>query len=417
MKRALFEVIKGQKGVPIKMWCRGVPFEEETKQQLMKAAQLPIVYPHIAAMPDAHVGIGSTVGSVIPTLKAIIPSAVGVDIGCGMIAVRTTLRANDLPQNLKQIRLAIEAEIPHGRTDDGGPDDIGSWRSSPPKRVVDIWKTELLPGYRKIIERSPDLVKNDHVNHINHLGTLGTGNHFLEISLDEEDRVWLMLHSGSRGIGNRIGTYFIEKARKEMQKLDIQLPDSNLAYLKEGTKSFDDYVFAVSWAQKYARLNRQLMMENLISVLKKNRQKFRIPDFEANLEAVNCHHNYVQLERHYGKDLYITRKGAVSAKKGELGIIPGSMGAKSYIVEGLGSEESFHSCSHGAGRALSRAQAKAKFSVEDHIKATEGVECRKDKDVIDETPMAYKDIDAVMEAQKDLVKVVHTLKQIVCVKG
>jgi tRNA-splicing ligase RtcB len=249
---------------------------------------------------------------------------------------------------------------------------------------------------------------------VTQLGTLGTGNHFIEVCLDEADRVWVMLHSGSRGVGNRIGTFFIELAKRDMEHALGTLPDQNLAYFGEGTEHFDDYVQAVGWAQGYARVNRELMMA---AVLRSLRYQRSLPEFTTDDTVVNCHHNYVNREVHYGEDVFVTRKGAVSAREGELGIIPGSMGARSYIVRGKGNPESFHSCSHGAGRAMSRTKAKKTYTLEDHARATEGIECRKDAGVIDETPMAYKDIDKVMEAQKDLVDVVHTLRQVVCVKG
>ena len=395
-------------GVPIKMWTRGVPVEDEARKQLANAARLPIVFKHIAAMPDVHLGIGATVGSVIPTLKAIIPAAVGVDIGCGMMAAKTTLRAEDLPDNLGPLRSAIERAVPHGSNPRSRGRDQGSWES-PPETVDQIWAT-LADEFDALCELHPRL-KN--TNNRKHLGTLGTGNHFIEVCLDEQGAVWFMLHSGSRGVGNAIGTHFIELAKKDAERHERNLPDKDLAYFEEGAQYFGDYVRAVSWAQKFAQRNREVMMTNLIAIVRKVITK----PFESHVEAVNCHHNYVQQERHFGEDVFVTRKGAVSAKKGQLGIIPGSMGARSFIVRGLGNPESFDSCSHGAGRVMSRTKAKKLFTVDDQIKATEGVECRKDKDVIDEIPMAYKDIDAVMAAQRDLVEVVHTLKQVVCVKG
>src|SRR4051812_3221325 len=395
-------------GVPVKMWTRGVPVEDEARKQLANAARLPIVFKHIAAMPDVHLGIGATVGSVIPTLKAIIPAAVGVDIGCGMMAAKTTLRAEDLPDNLGPLRSAIERAVPHGSNPRSRGRDQGSWEN-PPETVDQIWAT-LADEFDALCELHPRL-KN--TNNRKHLGTLGTGNHFIEVCLDEEGAVWFMLHSGSRGVGNAIGTHFIELAKKDAERHERNLPDRDLAYFEEGAQYFGDYVRAVSWAQKFAQRNREVMMTNLIATVRKVIAK----PFESHVEAVNCHHNYVQQERHFGEDVFVTRKGAVSAKKGQLGIIPGSMGARSFIVRGLGNPESFDSCSHGAGRVMSRTKAKKLFTVDDQIKATEGVECRKDKDVIDEIPMAYKDIDAVMAAQRDLVEVVHTLKQVVCVKG
>jgi tRNA-splicing ligase RtcB len=394
---------------PVKAWVNGVQLEEEAKKQLLAVANLPFIHKWVAVMPDVHAGIGATVGSVVPTYGAIIPAAVGVDIGCGMVACRTTLTASDLPDSLKEIRSAIEAAVPHGRTDNGGANDRGAWGDAP-ELVRDTW-ADLDAGFRAIVEKHPRASSRAQMSQ---LGTLGTGNHFIEVCLDEEQRVWLMLHSGSRGVGNRIGSYFIELAKKEMERFFINLPDTNLAYLPDGTEYFKDYVQAVSWAQNYAMLNREIMMQNTISAIKKTKL---LPKFMADEVVVNCHHNYVEKEHHFGKDVWVTRKGAVRARKNDLGIIPGSMGAKSFIVRGKGNNDSFHSCSHGAGRAMSRTEAKKRFTLKDHREATEGVECRKDSEVIDETPMAYKSIDAVMAAQSDLVDIVHTLKQVVCVKG
>lgn len=397
-------------GVPIKAWVRGVPFDDKAAAQLRNTAQLPFVFRWIAAMPDVHWGLGATVGSVIPTRGAIVPAAVGVDIGCGMAATRTTLAAGNLPTNLAGLRAAIEAAVPHGRTDDGGRNDRGAW-SDPPENVRRAWGT-LEPGFECLAAKHPKVTRNAPPQ--KHLGTLGTGNHFIEVCLDEADRVWLLLHSGSRGVGNRIGSYFIERAKHELRADGVELPDRDLAYLRESTRGFDDYVEAVGWAQDYARLNRRLMMDAVVAALARTKG---VPPFELSGEVVNCHHNYVARETHFGADVLVTRKGAVRARLGDLGIIPGSMGARSYIVRGKGNPDSFMSCSHGAGRALSRGEAKRRFSLEDHARATAAVECRKDADVIDETPAAYKPIEAVMEAQKDLVDVVHTLRQVVCVKG
>ena len=396
-------------GVPIKAWTRGVPVEEAAKKQLLNIATLPFIYRWIAVMPDVHLGKGATVGSVIPTRKAIIPAAVGVDIGCGMMAVRTSLGASNLPDDLHALRTTIEAAVPHGRTDRGGRNDRGAWRNPPP-RAIEMW-SHLQPEYSAIVAKHPRLGKG---NDLNHLGTLGTGNHFIEVCLDESESVWVVLHSGSRGVGNRIGQYFIELAKEDMRRWMINLPDQDLAYLSEGTEHFNDYVKGVHWAQSYAMRNRELMMEAIIAAL---RQSSLVPPFDTEAEVVNCHHNYVAVEEHYGERVFVTRKGAVRAGKDDLGIIPGSMGAKSFIVRGKGNPESFESCSHGAGRAMCRNEAKRRFTVEDHVRATAGIECRKDKDVIDETPAAYKSIDDVMRAQSDLVDVVHTLRQIVCVKG
>jgi tRNA-splicing ligase RtcB len=354
--------------------------------------------------------MGATVGSVIPTKGAIIPAAVGVDIGCGMAAQRTTLTAADLPDNLHDLRTQIEQRIPHGRTNNGGAGDRGAWGDVPETHASAI--TGHLEALKPLVDKHPKIHQAAE-RAPSHAGTLGTGNHFVEVCLDQNDRVWVMLHSGSRGVGNRIGTYFIERAKQEMKRWHINLPDQDLAYLPQGSDLFDDYFKGVSWAQGWARTNRNLMMDAALEAL-----AVAVPKpFTLDEAAVNCHHNYVAQERHYGENVFLTRKGAVKAGEGDLGIIPGSMGAKSFIVRGKGNRESFCSCSHGAGRAMSRTEAKRRFSVADHIAATEGVECRKDEDVVDETPMAYKDIDAVIAAQADLIDVVHTLKQVVCVKG
>ncbi len=401
------EITNVEKGVPVKSWTVGVPFEVEARQQLKNIASLPFIHKWVSAMPDVHLGKGATIGSVIPTTGAIIPAAVGVDIGCGMMAVKTDLHANQLPDSLKTLRSNIEQAIPHGRKP--GRRDPGSWHDLP-SDVTDRWGVELEGRFKVLCEKHP-VLKN--TNNVKHLGTLGTGNHFVEVCLDENNAVWIMLHSGSRGVGNRIGEHFIQLAKKEMERFFIQLPDKDLAYLAEGTDYFNDYVEAVGWAQDYARINRQTMMQRALNALAKTLNKPVIVE----MEAVNCHHNYVQKETHYGKEVWLTRKGAVSAQEGQLGIIPGSMGARSFIVRGKGNQESFCSCSHGAGRVMSRTQAKKVVTVEEHAQATAHVECRKDAAVVDETPSAYKDIDAVMAAQSDLVEIVYTLRQVVCVKG
>ena len=395
-------------GSPVKMWTRGVPVDDKAREQLSRAAKMPFIFKHVAAMPDVHVGIGATVGSVIPTKGAVIPAAVGVDIGCGMMAARTSLMASDLPDNLAGIRSAIEAAVPHGRSVHRGGRDKGSW-GDPPAAVVGAW-AKLAERFGRIVAKYPRL-KN--TNNLVHLGTLGTGNHFIELCLDEEQRVWMMLHSGSRGVGNAIGTFFIELAKQDMRKWHVNLPDEDLAYFPEGTDHFDDYVEAVEWAQDFAELNRQVMMRHVLDAVRSQIAK----PFDAEVDAVNCHHNYVAREQHFGESVLVTRKGAVRAAKGTMGIIPGAMGAKSFIVRGLGNAESFDSCSHGAGRVMSRTQAKKLVTLDEHIADTAGVECRKDAGVIDETPRAYKPIEAVMAAQADLVEIVHTLKQVVCVKG
>jgi len=395
-----YQLIESETGGLVKSWTLGVPFEDEARRQLQRTASLPFIYKWVAAMPDVHLGIGATVGSVIPTKAAIIPAAVGVDIGCGMIAQKTSLKASDLPDSLHSIRSRIERVVPVGRDE----------HKHLPKQTLQAWK-HLEPGFERLKQHNGRLKDT---KHIQQLGTLGSGNHFIELCLDEADHVWVMLHSGSRGIGNLIGRHYIELAKRDMESELIHLPDANLAYFKEGSKHFDEYFDAVLWAQDYARTNRNVMMELVIKAL---RDSGELPPFTLEEQAVNCHHNYVEKEKHYGEEIYVTRKGAVRADTGELGIIPGSMGAKSFIVRGKGNADSFHSCSHGAGRTMSRTQAKAVISLEEHRKATAGVECRKDASVLDESPSAYKDIDAVMNAQSDLVEIVHTLKQVVCVKG
>ena len=407
MSTNTYETMNVEGGRHVKMWTRGVPVEDKAKEQLANTARMPFIFQHVAAMPDVHLGIGATVGSVVATKGAIIPAAVGVDIGCGMMAVQTTLKATDLPDSLGQVRAEIERAVPHGFVTIKGRSNKGAWAITP-NSVVSRWE-KLATRLEKIEERHPRLkTKSPQLQ----LGTLGGGNHFIEICLDTEQTVWVMLHSGSRGIGNLIGQRFIELARQDMQRHFINLPNRDLAYFVEGTEHFDDYVEAMSWAQDYAAENRRAMMDAVMRVLREELRPFQLGQV-----AVNCHHNYTARETHFGEEVLVTRKGAVRAGRDELGIIPGSMGARSYIVRGLGNPESFESCSHGAGRRMSRTAAKKLFTVAEHEAATAGVECRKDPEVIDETPAAYKDIEAVMAAQKDLVEIVHTLKQVVCVKG
>ncbi|MEM6931212.1 MAG: RtcB family protein, partial [Myxococcota bacterium] len=351
------KVMKTDRGL-IKAWTDGVPVEDAAWAQLRRIADLPFVHRWVAAMPDVHLGKGATVGSVIPTEGAIVPAAVGVDIGCGMIAARTSLTSHDLPEDLGGVRAAIERAVPHGRTKNGRKGDRGAW-SDLPEPNGRAWSGLLADRWAEITGKHPRLAKG---NTENHLGTLGTGNHFVEVCLDESDRVWVMLHSGSRGVGNRIGSHFIALAKREMERWFVTLPDADLAYLPEGTTAFHDYCQAVKWAQDFAMLNRTLMMEATLAALRRE-----LPPFETVGTAVNCHHNYVQRERHGDREIFVTRKGAVRAGRGEWGIIPGSMGARSFIVKGKGNPESFHSCSHGAGRAMSRSEAKRRFTVEDHV--------------------------------------------------
>lgn len=391
----------------IKAWTEGVPVDDKAMEQLQQTAEMKFIYKNIAVMPDVHWGMGATIGSVIPTIGAIIPAAVGVDIGCGMEAVKTTLKAENLPDNLSGIRTAFEKAVPHGRTDNGGKNDRGAWGELPDE-IASQWR-HLSQDYNNITENHRGAISR---NNARHLGTLGSGNHFIELCLDEEDNVWIMLHSGSRGVGNKIGTYFISEAKKDMERWFINLPNKDLAYIPEGSDLFNEYMNAVEWAQEFAQLNRTIMLKNLIMALSRELQLVY-----SSQSVISCHHNYVSREHHFGKNVLITRKGAVRAREGDLGIIPGSMGDRSFIVRGKGNVDSFHSCSHGAGRVMSRREARSTFSVEDHIRDTEGVECKKDESVLDETPKAYKDIDAVMKAQEDLVDIVHTLKQVVCVKG
>ncbi|WP_444957284.1 RtcB family protein [Microbulbifer sp. ZKSA002] len=387
--------------VPVKIYTDDI--EPQAMQQLKNIAQLPIVHSHVAAMPDVHLGKGATVGSVIPTVSAIIPAAVGVDIGCGMNAVRTSLQAHQLPDNLKALRDAIEVKVPVGQ----GRHKLISARESACKLLA--------PGVDRLFSKHPGLLKKLHQPQktwVTQMGTLGGGNHFIEICIDESGAVWVMLHSGSRGIGNAIGQHFIQLARRDMAGHLHNLPDKDLAYFSEGCQNFDDYIEAVNWAQEYARWNRQEMMKLVLGCLKVSLAKFTLTT-----EAINCHHNYVVRERHFDRDVFVTRKGAISAQRDQLGIIPGSMGAKSFIVRGLGNKESFCSCAHGAGRKMSRTAARQRFTRKDLEDQTQGVQCRKDKDVLDEIPAAYKDIDQVMENQSDLVEVVHTLRQVICIKG
>ncbi len=395
----LEEIREGR--VPVKVYTSEL--EPGARAQLVNVSQLPIVHHHVAAMPDVHLGIGATVGSVIPTLRAIIPAAVGVDIGCGMIAARTSLMANDLDERrLKKVFDQISRDVPVGFEQHEERDA----RADAAKRFQ--------RALRRILDRHPGIAKRvgKRSHWVRQLGTLGGGNHFIEVCLDEAGNVWVMLHSGSRGIGNAIGTYFIELARREAERDALLLPDRSLAYFAEGARHFDDYVDAVGWAQDYAQVNRAEMMALVLAALARH-----LPAFEVTREAVNCHHNYVERERHYGEQVWVTRKGAIRAGEGELGIIPGSMGTRSYIVRGRGSAESFDSCAHGAGRRMSRGQAQKQFSTGDLQRQTEGVLCRKDRGVLDEIPGAYKDIDEVMANQSDLVEVLHTLKQVICVKG
>lgn len=402
-------------GALIKAWIDGVPVEDSAMQQLHNVAQLPFVFKHVAVMPDVHMGIGATIGTVVATDAddgAIVPSITGVDIGCGMMAVRTTLKESDIPESIRHdLRVQIEQHVPNGRTCNGGKGDVGAWiRGKIPERVQKLWDTELDSVYKAVIAVHP---KARAFNDVNHLGTLGTGNHFIEVSIDEEGFVWVMVHSGSRGPGNRFGSFFIRLAKEQCAKWYVKLPDRELAYFPVKMHA-QWYLRAAAWAQKFAKLNRELMMEQVFEALRV--PMMGLPEFTTNT-SVNCHHNYVEREKHFGQQVYVTRKGAIRARDGELAIIPGAMGVCSYIVKGRGNRDSFMSASHGAGRLMSRTAARKKFTVEDHIEATKGLECVKDATVLDETPLSYKSIDAVMAAQADLVEPVHQLRAIICVKG
>lgn len=448
------------KNVDIKAWVDGVLVESGAIDQLRNVSELPFIYKHLAVMPDVHIGVGATIGSVIPTKGAVIPSAVGVDIGCGVNALPTSIILSDIPIDKRHfLRLEIEKLIPTGRSNSGGKGDKGAWKNIP-KDVQYMWQSELEKELDQILKKHPGIRSRHGLNDKNHLGTLGGGNHFIEICVDLNDRIWILLHSGSRGIGNRIGQYFIQLAKnkcldapiseikriekelkdyfnssefyslpnykkkfasekkkfdsaRERKKLSVKLPHSDLAYFTEDMSEFHDYIIAVLWAQKYAKISRSLMIKRVVNALENIIGSFK---YDYN-NMISCHHNYVNKEIHFCEEIFVTRKGAISACIGEKAIIPGSMGSKSYIVEGLGNEESFCSASHGAGRSMSRSEAKKIFTIEDHIRDTEGIECVKNSSVIDETPGAYKSIDDVMNAQVDLVKPIEQLKQIICVKG
>jgi tRNA-splicing ligase RtcB len=387
--------------VPVRIWTDDI--DDASRHQLANIAALPIVHHHVAAMPDVHLGIGATIGSVIATRGAIIPAAVGVDIGCGMVACRLSLDARQLDERaLQRIFDQISRDVPVGRAQHA--DDRAPVMAARPFEA----------RLKALTKRHPQLLKSfgKFSKWVNQIGTLGGGNHFIEVCLDEADRVWVMLHSGSRGIGNALATYFIDLARQDAERHSIHLPDRDLAYFREGSVHFDDYVEAVHWAQEYAFANRECMLDLVLAALTRH-----LPPFTVAGEVVNCHHNYVAREHHYGADVWVTRKGAIRARAGDPGIVPGSMGARSYIVRGRGNPESFTSSAHGAGRRMSRNEAMRRFSEGELRAQTAGVLCRKDSGVLDEIPGAYKDIDVVMANQDDLTEIVHTLKQVVCIKG
>jgi tRNA-splicing ligase RtcB len=390
------QTIISNTNVPIKIWTDKI--EPMAITQLKNTANLPFVFKHVAVMPDVHYGIGATVGSVIATKGAICPAAVGVDIGCGMMAVKTNLDHEIVLDKISQIRKAIEESIPVGFNQNKiAAESVKQW---------DGWLRSEKLSYVDQVLKDKSLLQ---------LGTLGGGNHFIEICLDTEDNVWAMLHSGSRNIGKVLAERHIQSAKDILKKMFIELPDPDLAYFSEKSQEFQNYLSDVKWCQEYAMQNRREMMKKVLKNL-----SLIIFNDEREVEKlmeVNCHHNYVSNEHHFGEDVLVTRKGAVSANKDEYGIIPGSMGAKSFIVKGKGNADSFHSCSHGAGRRMSRNQARKEFTIDDLIRQTSGVECRKDDGVLDEIPEAYKNIDEVMNNQSDLVEIVAQLKQIMCVKG
>ena len=379
-------------------WVPPEQIEDQALEQIRNISGMPFVFRHVAVMPDCHFGMGATVGSCIPTKDAIIPAAVGVDIGCGMIAVRTSLTKDDMPEDLADLRVAIESRIPlsAGRYN-------GRVRKTARPRVERLEQKagDRLPFYNKISK-----------NWRKQLGSLGSGNHFIEIVLDEDDGVWAFLHSGSRGVGNRIATHHIREAKALTQKAGVELPDKDLAYLTGDTDEFDDYIRDLDWAQYFALLNREEMMERVLGAL-----RYRAGDFQE-IENIQCHHNFTQKESHFGEDdIWVTRKGAIQALDGQMGLIPGSMGTASYVVRGKGDAESFQTAPHGAGRRFSRRRARENFDMDDFDRWMEGIEVRRSEAFIDELPGAYKDIDLVMEQSKDLVDIVHTFRQIVNVKG
>lgn len=402
--------LKALFGNNVRFWTGAMSVEEAAVKQLQNIAELPILAGPIAVMPDVHMGKGATVGSVIPTLSAVIPSAVGVDIGCGVVAVRTGLTASDLPDSLSAMRSAIEAAVPVGFAYHDKPLSIGG-QSAAANELQRRYDT-LMCGFHGL-SLFAGLGHFDQKRMTQQIGSLGSGNHYDEVCIDEAQRVWIMLHSGSRNVGKTVGEAAMDAAKRHVKSLGITLKDQDLAWLDDGTLAFDQYTKALAWAQDYARLNRDVMLHLTVQAVEKTLgRSLSITD-----EAVNCHHNYLNKEEFGGRSVWITRKGAVSARAGQLGIIPGSMGAKSYIVCGKGHELAYCSCSHGAGRKMSRTQAKKQFTVEDLAAQTAGVECRKDIDIVDEIPGAYKDIEEVMAAQSELVDVKHTLKQVLCVKG
>jgi len=407
--------------VPIKMWNKHVTIEDAALRQLDEVASMPFVKPFVAAMPDTHWGMGATVGSVIPTVGAVMPASVGVDIGCGMMAVRTNLKYEDVDRDTSWQKVMFELiskAVPHGRTDNGGKSDIGGWpENGIPADIRGIWEKEFAGPFAGLEEKHPGAMSK---NAERHLGTLGTGNHFIEVctEIDNPDsHLWVVIHSGSRGLGNRIGTYFTKLAGDLCKTWGVKLPNKDLGYLPIGTSTYDDYISAVTLAQRFAWWNRIIMMQRVLAAIGAEQDVHPLEDIILVPSTIHMHHNYMTQIRYGNLDINLTRKGAVDASDGNWVIIPGSMGAKTYIARGLGNKDSFFSCSHGAGRAMSRTQALKTFTVADHQAATLGVYCDKSAAVLDETPACYKDIDAVMESQRDLIEPVLKIKQLVCVKG
>ncbi len=391
-----YEKLKVSSSIPVLSWANHDLGSEETKMA-KNVASLPFVFKHVALMPDVHLGKGALVGSVIATKEALMPAAVGVDIGCGMCAVKTPFVADKLEGKLKKIRLDLEAAIPVGFNENKDIEkSVTNWQG---------WShfKQLHPGVQDLNGKA-----------MRQMGSLGGGNHFIEVCLDSENSVWLMLHSGSRNIGNMLAQRHISTAKDLAKLTNTSLPDPDLAYFVAGTPEFRAYWRDLQWAQNYAHFNRDVMMNRFKRIIEKHLAGGKPT---KPLLSVNCHHNYAEKEVHFGEDVYVTRKGAVRAREEDYGIIPGSMGAKSFIVKGKGNHDSYCSCSHGAGRLMSRSKAKKHFSLDDLIEQTKGIECRKDEGVLDEIPGAYKPIDEVMTNQSDLVEVVATLKQVVCVKG
>ena len=380
-------------------WVPQEQIEDAALKQIHSLAEMPFIFKHVAVMPDCHFGLGATVGSCIPTIGAIIPAAVGVDIGCGMIAAKTSLSRSDLPDDLSDIRKAIERQIPLS---------AGRYNASVKKTAR--------PRIERLEARAEELGRLEFYNKTSRnwrkqLGSLGSGNHFIEVVLDEDDGVWAFLHSGSRGVGNRLATHHIKAAKGLMEQEGVELPDADLAYLSEGAHEFDDYITDLEWAQEFALLNREEMMERIIKLM-----QYRCGDFEV-VERIQCHHNFTQRENHYGEDILVSRKGAIEAREGQLGLIPGSMGTRSYVVRGKGNPQSFNTAPHGAGRRMSRRKARDSFTMDDFDRLMTGIEVNRSEAFLDELPGAYKDIDLVMEQSKDLVDVLHTFRQIVNVKG